>query len=172
MATSQQAPDYISRVAGVRIWRVAPNLWSQLGGLLWAPSMKEPWPTGEEYVATCSTDPDHTPPAEGCRCGIYAFYNPKLADEGGYWPNPYAPLFNRLVCGVVGAAGDVVLHQHGLLAERATVEALFTDGAPDADLPIPRLEIAEAYGAELIYSQDYEAFCVGRGLKVFSPDDL
>lgn len=43
-----QAPDYINRVAGVRIWRVAPNLWAQLGGLLWAPGMKEPWASGDD----------------------------------------------------------------------------------------------------------------------------
>jgi hypothetical protein len=167
-----EAPDYIERVAGVRIWRVAPNLWAQLGGLLWAPSIKEPWPTGEEYVASCPTHPDHAPPAEGCMCGIYAFYNPTLADKGGYWPNPHAPLFNRLLAGVVGAAGDVVLHEHGLLAERVRVEAIFVDGAPDAELPIPRAEIAAAYNADLIYARDYEAYCASRGLIVFSGDDL
>jgi hypothetical protein len=167
-----QVPDYIDRVAGVRIWRVAPNLWAQLGGLLWAPSMKEPWPTGEEYVASCSHNPDHVPPVEGCMCGIYAFYNPALADKGGYWHNPHAALFNRLVSGVVGGAGDVVLHEQGLLAERVKVEAIFADGAPDADLPIPRDEIARAYNADLIYAQDYEAYCETRGLIVFSPEDL
>jgi len=173
MATPQEAaPDYIDRAAGVRIWRVAPNLWAQLGGLLWAPNMKEPWPTGEEYVATCSGNPDHVPPHEGCSCGIYAFFNPKLADKGGYWPNPYAPLFDRLLAGVVGVAGDVVLHDHGLLAARATVKAIFVDGALDSELPIPRSEIAAAYDAELIYAQDYEAFCAVRGLLVFSPEDV
>jgi hypothetical protein len=166
------APDYVGRGAGVRIWRVAPTLWAQLGGLLWAPNMKEPWPTGEEYVATCPAAPDHVPPQEGCSCGIYAFYNPHLADEGGYWPYSGAPLWARLVCGVVGAAGEVLLHDYGLLAERVTVEAIFTDGAPDSELPIPRAEIADAYGAGVIDTQDYEAFCAERGLIVFSPDDV
>ena len=167
-----EVPDYVSRGAGVRIWRVAPNLWAQLGGLLWAPGMKEPWPTGEEYVATCSGSPDHVPPQEGCTCGIYTFYTPQLAVKGGYWPDPGAALYNRLVAGVVGVAGDVALHEHGLQANRAVIEAIFTDGAPDAELPIPRLELASAYGAEVIDSEDYEAFCAERGLIVFGPEDL
>jgi hypothetical protein len=166
------APDYVGRVAGVRIWRVAPTLWAQLGGLLWAPNMKEPWPTGEEYVATCPAAPDHSPPAEGCSCGIYAFYSPVLADEWGYWPQEGAPLFNRLLAGVVGAAGEVLLHERGLLAARVSVEAIFTNGASDSELPIPRNEIASAYGADVIDAEDFEAFCAERGLIVFSPEDL
>jgi len=168
-----QAPDYIQRVAGVRIWRVAPNLWAQLGGFLWAPGMKEPWPTGEEeYVASCSAFPDHTPPQEGCSCGIYAFYTPVLAKGGNYWPEPLAPLYNRLVAGVVGLAGDVALHEYGMKATRARLEAIFTVGAPDAELPIPRGELAAAYGAEIVDSREYEAFCEERGLIVFGPEDL
>jgi hypothetical protein len=166
-----QTPDFINHIAGVRIWRVAPNLWAQLGGLLWAPNVKEPWPTGEEYVATCPATPDHAPPQEGCSCGIYAFYDAQLAQQGGYWPQEGAPHFRRLVAGVVGAAGDVVLHERGLLAARATVEAIFTAGAHDEELPIPRAELAAAYGAEVIDAADYEAFCAGLGLIAFSAED-
>ncbi len=168
-----EIPDYINRAAGVRIWRVAPNLWAQLGGLLWAPGMKEPWPTGEkEYVASCTAFPDHTPPQEGCGCGIYAFYTPQLAAEGGYWPQACDALYNRLVAGVVGVAGEVALHEHGLKANRASIEAIFADGADDAELPIPRQELAAAYGAEVVDGGDYEAFCAERGLIVFGPEDL
>jgi hypothetical protein len=167
-----QAPDYIQRVAGVRIWRVAPNLWAQLGGLLWAPGMKAPWATGEEYVATCSGSPDHTPPQEGCSCGIYAFYTPELAQSGGYWPYSGDALYTRLVAGVVSVAGDVALHERGLKANRASVEAILTTGAPDEELPIPRSELATAYGAEVIDVEDFEEFCAGRGLIVFGPEDL
>jgi hypothetical protein len=168
----EQAPDYLNRVAGVRIWRVAPNLWAQLGGLLWAPNIKEPWPMGEEYVATCPAAPDHAPPADGCSCGIYAFYTPDLAQQGGYWPQEGARYWDRLVAGVVGAAGDVVLHERGLLAARTKVEAIFTEGAPDAELPIPRAELFAAYNAEVIDAADYEAFCAERSLIVFSAEDL
>jgi hypothetical protein len=172
MTQATPVPDYINRAAGVRIWRVAPTLWAQLGGLLWAPNMKEPWPTGEEYVATCPGSPDHAPPQEECSCGIYAFYTPLLAFEGGYWPQERAPLYNRLVAGIVGAAGEVALHEHGMKSSRASIEAIFTDGATDAELPIPRAELAAAYGVEVIDSRDYDAFCAERGLILFSPDEI
>jgi len=172
-AKPAKTPDYINRAAGVRIWRVAPTLWAQLGGLLWAPGVKEPWPTGEkEYVASCPANPDHTPPEDGCMCGLYAFYTPQLAKEGNYWPQPEAPLYDRLVAGVVGVAGEVALHEHGMKANRASVEAIFTVGVDDAELPIPRAELAAAYGAELVDSREYEAFCERRGLIVFTEEDL
>jgi hypothetical protein len=171
-----EAPDYLNRVAGVRIWRVAPTLWAQLGGLLWAPAVKEPWPTGEEHVATCSGHPDHVPPAEGCSCGIYAFYDPQQAFAADYWPKEHEPFinlpFSRLVAGVVGVAGEIVLHDHGLLAARARVEAIFTDGAPDEDLPMPRQVIADAYDVPVIDSEDYHDFCAELGLIVFGAEDL
>jgi hypothetical protein len=171
-------PDYIQPVAGVRIWRVAPNLWAQLGGLLWAPGIREPWPTGEEFEAACNKNPDHVQPAEGCMCGIYAFYSPNLAIAGDYWPKSWRPNFNRLVAGVVGAAGDVVLHEWGWRASHATVVAIFGDfggnihGAPDSELPMPRQEIADAYDASVISVSDYKAFCECEGLIVFSPEDF
>jgi len=167
-----EAPDYINRVAAVRSWRVAPNLWAQLGGLLWAPGMRQPWPTGEEYYASCPGNPDHVPPAPGCGCGIYAFYSPALAEEGGYWPGAGGGPYNRVVAGVVGAAGDVELHEVGLKAGSVIVEAIFAAGVADAELPIPRAEIAAAYGTEVIDADDYEAFCTERGLVVIGPGDL
>jgi hypothetical protein len=168
---NEKAPDYINRVAGVRMWRVAPNLWAQLGGLLWAPSVREPWPTGEEYIATCQMVPDHSPPAEGCACGVYAFYTPAFALGAGYLPQPHFPNYNGLVAGVVGAAGEVELAEWGWRAARVSVEAIFTAGAPDDDLPMPRQIIADAYSAEVISlggftAGEYEAFCEERGLTV------
>ena len=158
-------PDYIHRVAGVRIWRIAPTLWWQLGGLLWSPAMKEPWTTGEEYHASCAAD--HEAGSASCTCGVYAFYTPKLAQAGGYWAAG-----DRLVAGVIGAAGDVDLASSGMRAGRATVEAIFTAGAADALLPLTRQEIADGYGAEVIDEDDYEEFCERRDLIVFSPDDF
>ncbi len=167
-----EAPDYINRIAGVRVWRVAPNLWAQLGGLLWAPGMKEPWPTGEEYDASC-VHPDHTPPEPACGCGVYAFYSPALAKSGSYWPGLGGGPYNRVLAGVIGAAGDIELHDHGMKAERATVEAIFTAGADDEEeLAIPRGEIAAAYGAAVIDAEDFEEFCAERGLVVIDPAKL
>jgi hypothetical protein len=184
-----KAPDYINRVAGVRVWRVAPNLWANLGGILWAPNVKEPWPNGEEYEARCEGDPDHKPPAEKCMCGVYGFYNPNLAiaatmsGEGEYWPVPWQRHYSRLVAGVIGGGGDIELCEYGFRSELARVEAIFTDGAPDEDFPCPwrtideslplaRPMIAEIYGIPLISASDYEDFCAEAGLMVIDPSTL
>jgi hypothetical protein len=151
---------------------VAPTLWAQLGGLLWAPAVQEPWPTGEEYYASCAAAPDHVP-GENCSCGVYAFYTPGMAKTGGCWvPVPGQLLYNRIVAGVIGAAGDIELGEYGMRAERATVEALFANGAAEQDLPFPRSEIAHVYGAEVIGAGEYEEFCRWRGLVVIDPADL
>jgi hypothetical protein len=165
------APDLIRPVAGVRVWRIAPTLWWQLGGLLWSPSMKEPWPTGEVYRASCRLD--HEPGSEGCACGVYAYFSPELARRGDYWPKT-----NREIAGVIGAAGEVDLWSKGMRAGRATVEAIFTAGYPDEELPLSRQEIADAYPsadggtAEVIDEADYHAFCEERGFIVYSPEDF
>jgi hypothetical protein len=163
-------PDYIQPIAGVRIWRVAPNLLSQHMGLLWAPGMIEPWPTGKEVAARCAGHPDHAPPDDYCGCGIYAFYNPVLAFEANYWPIEGDGFYNRLVAGVVGAAGEVIVAEYGWKAARATVEAIFFDGAPDDALPLPRDIIADAYGVPVIDTDDYEAFCEEAGLLIFDEE--
>jgi hypothetical protein len=166
------APDYIQPVVGVRIWRVAPNLLSQHMGLLWGPGAREPWPTGRGHKATCE-DPDHDPPEDGCGCGLYAFYTPQLAASGRYWPTPEDGwLYNRLVAGVMGASGNIALHEWGFKAEKGRVAALFTAGAADEELPLPREIIADAYGVPLIETEDYFGFCGREGLMVFSPEDL
>lgn len=172
-------PDYIQPVAGVRIWRVAPNLLAQHMGLLWGPGAREPWPTGKEHYAKCGLEgeepnhTDHSPPVEGCSCGFYAFYTPALAIGGGYWPSAdYGQLYNRLVAGVMSASGDVALHEWGFKTERARVAALFTTGAADEELPLPREIIADAYGVPVIEADDFFEFCEQEGLVVFSPEDL
>jgi hypothetical protein len=173
-------PDYMGEVAGVRIWRVAPNLLSQHMGLLWGPGAREPWPTGKAHHAKCGlerhghTYTDHDPPGEACGCGLYAFHNPALAVEGGYWPTsePSRQLYNRLVAGVLAASGTIALHEWGFKAEKGRVAALFTIGAPDEELPLPREIIADAYNVPVIEAGDYFDFCEQEGLVVFSPEDL
>jgi hypothetical protein len=167
-----KAPDYTNELAGVRIWRVAPNLWAQLGGLLWAPSVREPWSTGEKYEATCNTCPDHRPPHEGCMCGLYAFLDPMQAQWGGYWPHPQDELYTRLVAGVVAASGEIELCEWGFRAQYGRVVAIFENGADDDELPIPRGVIAEAYDAEVIDLFEFDDFCERAGLLNFRTDGL
>ena len=175
-------PDYIQPVAGVRIWRVAPNLLAQHMGLLWGPGAREPWPSvaGKEHHARCGFESDgtihtdHKPPGKGCSCGFYAFYNPALAIERGYWPTSenYAQLYHRLVAGVLAASGEIELSEWGFRAERGRVAALFAVGVADEELPLPRETIADAYGVPLIDVEDYDAFCADEGLLVFGPGDF
>jgi hypothetical protein len=162
-----EAPDYVGRVAGARNWRVATTLWAKMGGLLWAHAILEPWPTGKEYEAACVGVPNHAPPAAGCSCGVWAFFNPELLATSGYGVED-----PRHVSGVVGAAGDVELAERGWRAQRATVEAIFADGVSDEMLPVTRQEIADAYDIPIIRRNDYDAFCEARGLIIFSPDDV
>jgi hypothetical protein len=150
-------PDFTDPIAGVRIWRVAPTLWWQMGGLLWSPAMREPWPTGEVYRAACRMD--HAPGSAGCGCGVYSFYTPELAKGGSYWPTS-----DREIAGVIGASGEVDLSSVGMRSGSATIEAIFTAGAPDSELPLSRQEIADGYGAEVIDPEDFEEFCDRRAL--------
>jgi hypothetical protein len=179
---SSGAPDFTHRIAGVRAWRVAPNLAARLGGLLWSANMLTAWRSHQELVANCSSYA-HTPPQENCGCGVNAFYRP----EGGlaYLPDtPGDPTF--YVTGVVSGAGEVVLFEEGWRAARGKVEAIF-DGPDLHRLPrfsdgeelgrgVPKrisLEmIAEAYDAQIIAPADYEAFCLENGLMVIDPDTL
>lgn len=57
----------------------------------------------------------HRAPTAGCRCGIYAWYDP---DDAG--------ILRARVFGVVQASGLVVLGERGFRAERATIAAVVT----------------------------------------------
>jgi hypothetical protein len=134
--------------------------------------MKEPWATGEEYYPQCPAHPDEPPPGEDCSCGIYCHYTPGDARASAYWPLEGAPLYDRQVVGVIGCAGDLELGDIGMRAGRATVEAIFTAGAPDRDLPIPRADIAAGYDAEVIAVEDFADFCGRRNLIIVTEDHL
>jgi len=64
------------------------------------------------------------------------------------------------------------LHEWGFKAERARVAALFTTGAADEELPLPREIIADAYGVPVIEADDFFEFCEQEGLVVFGREDL
>jgi hypothetical protein len=163
-----EMPDYIQRIAGVRTWRVAPTMWARMGGLLWASAMLEPWTTGEDHVAHCHHDPGHVPPADGCACGVYAYYTPmSVLWHRGSLEDPYH------VSGVVSGWDEMLLLEHGWRAQFGRVEALFDHPLmPEVELPIPKEEIAEAYGAEIISPIDYDEFCQRRNLVLIDETTL
>jgi hypothetical protein len=101
------APDLITAVIGFRQWRLCGD---GLCSLLAA----EPWHRGV-HTAHCPTHA-HEAPANGCTCGIYAWYSPT--------PRGASALTGDLVAGAVALWGQIELHAHGMRAQHAMIVAL------------------------------------------------
>jgi hypothetical protein len=104
---SADAPDLITAVIGFRQWRLR-------GSELWSLRATERWERGVQ-TAHCDTG-EHAAPANGCSCGIYAWYGPA--------PRGASALTSDLVGGAVALWGQIELHAHGMRAEHAMVVAL------------------------------------------------
>jgi hypothetical protein len=101
------APDLVTAVIGFRQWRL-------VDGELWSYRADDRWHRGV-HTAHCSAHP-HLAPANGCTCGIYAWYSPT--------PRGASALTRDLVSGAVAVWGQVELHAHGMRAQHAMVVAL------------------------------------------------
>jgi hypothetical protein len=101
------APDLITAVIGFRQWRL-------VGDELWSLRADERWLRGA-HTAHCPVHA-HTAPANGCTCGIYAWYAPT--------PRGASALTPDLVGGAVALWGQVELHAHGMRAQHAMVVGL------------------------------------------------
>jgi len=151
------APDYLGLVAGVRSWRVANTMWARMGGYLWSWSMLDCWRKGEEWKeAECRSG--HRIPGDSCGCGIWAFFDHDTMTETLGTPSGGADGY-EYVSGIIGAGGDIVVHELGFRAQYAKVLGIFSD-----EWPTPKDEIAESYNCTIIAPEDYDAFCVERGL--------
>ena len=109
------APDLITAVIGFRQWRLC-------GDELWSFHATERWYRGV-HTAHCPAHA-HQAPANGCTCGIYAWYSPT--------PRGASALTADLVGGAVALWGQIELHAHGMRAQHAMVVALalpFSRGA-------------------------------------------
>jgi hypothetical protein len=104
-----KAPDLITPVIGFRQWRLrGPELWSYRA--------TERWRRGV-HTAHCDAGSHDTPaPANGCTCGIYAWYEPP--------PRGASAATADLVAGAVALWGQIELHAHGMRAQHALVVAL------------------------------------------------
>lgn len=113
------APDLAVPVIGFRSWRIAD-------GALQSPYIPCRW-RGRVMHAACYDanrvlvrgegwlDEPHASPHPDCRCGIYAYHRPGLRSYYG----------ERWWCeGIVAAWGRIEVHEDGLRAEHARVEAL------------------------------------------------
>jgi hypothetical protein len=96
------------------------------------------WPPGDWLRATCRLDPEHRPPEEGCRCGIYAVADANRARE-------YVREAPLTVLAQVGLAGKVIPGTVGWRAERARVVALTRTGVGLSDYPGLFAHVAKRY---------------------------
>jgi hypothetical protein len=122
--------------------------------------MLDCWRTGEEWKeAECRHG--HRIPGDQCRCGIWAFFDVETMK------NELGPVFvpgvpgepYEYVSGIIGAGGDVVVHELGFRAQYAKVLAIFEDPSPT-----PKREIAESYRCPVVAPEDYDAFCAEHDL--------
>jgi hypothetical protein len=112
------APDLIEPIVAFRSWRVVED---ELRSVY----LPEAW-TGREMSARClhhlapdadglRVPVDHAAPDRGCTCGIYAYYSPDLN---------FPTVDHQGVAGIVSVWGAIEVHEAGMRAERARIEAL------------------------------------------------
>jgi hypothetical protein len=160
--TSSQAPDLIEAVVAFRSWRlVDEGLRSVYLPTLW---------TEREMKATClcldapdedaprSAAPGHAAPDRGCTCGIYAYYEPDLN---------FPTIDYRGVAGIVSLWGTIELHEEGMRAEQARVEALALYSRWSTRQIDAVREVAGTLGVDLVDLDDIrrEAERYGRPIK-------
>lgn len=167
------APDYFEPIVGWRTWVVVQEgdgfrLRSVVYDALWSPH--------RELVARClhraislpwRRRSVHTPPARGCRCGIYAAREPEEAAsylEELSWADTFS--IHRVI-GTVSLWGRVVECARGWRASRAYPKTIYvpTTSAPyrlrarraeevalaltDYDVPVELLDTSSGGPAEL-----------------------
>lgn len=119
-------PLVAGSLRGYRTWRLQRRGSSACGDSLPLTSVTRRVAWGPTLTACCSPDVmahpaagpatflgDHAAPAAGCRCGIYAWYEP--TDTG---------MLRAGVFGVVEASGLVLMGERGFRAERARIVAV------------------------------------------------
>jgi hypothetical protein len=90
--------------------------WSQHGSELWSRRATDRWQRGVKTAHCGNGTHDGPAPANGCMCGIYAWYAPA--------PRGASAATRDLVAGAVALWGQIELHAHGMRAQHAMVVAL------------------------------------------------
>ena len=103
------APDLITAVIGFRQWRLR-------GSELWSLRATDRWHRGVNTAHCDAARHDGPAPANGCTCGIYAWYGPA--------PRGASAATRDLVSGAVALWGQLELHAHGMRAQHAMVVAI------------------------------------------------
>jgi hypothetical protein len=115
-----RAPDLIEPIVAFRSWRV-------VDGRLRSVHLPVFW-TEREITAECRcgeapdageirrvAPPDHSVPDRGCTCGVYAYFEPDMN---------FPTVDHQGVTGIVSLWGSIEVHDEGMRAEHALVEAL------------------------------------------------
>jgi hypothetical protein len=118
-SASLKPPDLIEPVVAFRSWRVVdgalrsvylPAFWAEREAT--AVCME---PDAPDANASRTAPQGHSAPDRGCTCGIYAYYE----------PDKHFPTIDyRGVTGIVSVWGTIELHEDGMRAEHARIEAL------------------------------------------------
>jgi hypothetical protein len=103
------APDLVTAVIGFRQWHVRDSE-------LWSLRATDRWHRGVQNAHCDNATHDGPAPANGCTCGIYAWYGPP--------PRGASAGTQDLVAGAVALWGQIELHAHGMRAQHAIVVAL------------------------------------------------
>jgi hypothetical protein len=107
-------PDLLDPVHAFRDWRITPDgLTSPRTGVLWP----GPVLAAECHPRTAESliRPPHRAPGRDCSCGIHGYFRP------GY---ETSKIDYRGVTGIIKVWGEVELHEEGVRAQFARVEAL------------------------------------------------
>jgi hypothetical protein len=133
------APDLIEPIAAFRSWRV-------IDGRLRSPYLPVFW---DERIleARCSSPgvpaggAPHLAPEPACGCGIYAYLEPD---------RDFPKIDYRGVAGIVTLWGRIEVHDEGMRAEHAQIEALALYARQSARQKSAIWAIADALGIDLI----------------------
>jgi hypothetical protein len=114
-----RAPDLIEPIVAFRSWRVVdgglrsvylPEFWAEREITARCLRHAAPDADGSERAVA-----DHAAPARGCTCGVYAYYEPDLN---------FPTVDHRGVAGIISVWGSIEVHDEGMRAEHARIEAL------------------------------------------------
>jgi hypothetical protein len=137
-AGALDVPDLPTAILGWRTWRVGRR--AQRRTELVAPLAGITWPARQPMVATCGSQ-RHTPPGDGCACGLYAVTDPGTLEWG---PSDHE------VLGVVALWGQVLEGARGWRASHAYPRFVVTGPAIPGE---QRAALARRYGVPVHRSE-------------------
>jgi hypothetical protein len=130
-------PDLPHPVLGWRTWRVGRRARQRTD--LVAPLAGVTWPSRQPMVASCGSA--HTPPGDGCACGLYAVAEPGALQWG---------ISDHEVLGVVALWGQIVEGGRGWRASHAYPRFVLTGPAIAGE---QRAAISRRYGVPVHRSE-------------------